>query len=152
VRRSTACWLTVETKRVVRWTKSKQISNASYVLRALKAGIWTETTKSELERLESEKARLVARQITHPASLSVEEILPRLEARFSAAVENLAQFPAGRVAEARRSVLLLLGGQPIILNPTDDGGLEAEMIGDYAGLMRITGDEKLNNCGCGERI
>jgi hypothetical protein len=44
---------------------------------------------------------------------------------------------------------MLLGGQPITLIPTDDGGLEAEMTGDYAGLLRLlNGRDKLNNYGC----
>ena len=122
------------------------------VLRALKAGIWTATTKSELELLEAEKARLLGRQTARPALCTLEEGLPRLEEQFRAAVENLAKLQGSRIAEARRGLLLLLGGQPITLNPTDDGGLEAEMTGDYAGLMHLMEGDKLNNSGCGGRI
>ena len=105
------------------------------LLSALKAGIWTATTQSELERLEAEKVRLMARQTTRPALLTMEEALPRLEEQFRAAVENLATLPGSRIAEARRGLQLLLGGHPITLHPTDDGGLEADMTGDYAGLV-----------------
>lgn len=122
------------------------------VLRALKVGIWTETTKSELERLEAEKVRLLAQQTTHSASSSVEEVLPQLEAQFATAVENLAKLSDGRVAEARRGLLLLLGGKSITLNQTDDGALEVEMTGDYAGVLRLTGEDKVKKFGCGERI
>lgn len=122
------------------------------VLKAIKAGIWTATTKRELEILEAEKARLLARQPTRPALPAVEVLLPRLEEQFRAAVENLAKLQEGRIAEARRGLQLLLGGQPITLHPTADGGLEAELTGDYAGLVRLIGEEKLNNSGCGGRI
>ena len=122
------------------------------VLRAIKAGIWTATTKSELEILETQKARLLSRQPTRPALPAVAVLLPRLEEQFRAAVENLAKLQEGRIAEARRGLRLLLGGQPITLHPTADGGLEAELTGDYAGLVRLIGEEKLNNSGCGGRI
>jgi site-specific DNA recombinase len=122
------------------------------VLRALKAGIWTSTTKSELELLEAEKARLLAKQTARPTPLVFEEVLPRLKEQFQVAAENLTKLQAGRVGEARRGLNLLLGGQAITLNPTDDGGLEAEMTGDYAGLVRLIGKDKLKNSGCGERI
>ena len=122
------------------------------VLKAIKAGIWTGTTKSELEILEAEKARLLAQQPTRSAPPAVEVLLPRLEEQFRAAVENLAQLHEGRIAEARQGLRLLLGGQPITLHPTADGGLEAELTGDYAGMVRLVGEEKLNNSGCGGRI
>jgi hypothetical protein len=61
------------------------------ILRAIKAGIWTATTKSELELLEAEKARLLARQPIRPALPAVEAFLPQLEEQFQAAVENLAK-------------------------------------------------------------
>jgi len=122
------------------------------VVRAIKVGIWTATTKSELELLEAEKARLLARQPTRPALPAVEVLLPRLEEQFQAAIENLAKLQEDRIAEARRGLQLLLGGQPITLHPTADGGLEAELTGDYAGLVRLIGEEKLNNSGCGGKI
>lgn len=121
------------------------------LLSALKAGIWTATTQSELERLEAEKVRLMAGQTTRPALLTMDEALPRLEKQFRTAVDNLAKLPGSRIAEARRGLQLLLGGYPIILHPTDDG-LEAEMTGDYAGLVRLMGEDKVNNPGCGGRI
>jgi hypothetical protein len=122
------------------------------VLKAIKAGIWTSTTKSELEILEAEKARLFAQQPTRSAPPAVEVLLPRLEEQFRVAVENLAKLQEGRIAEARRGLQLLLGGQPITLHPTADGGLEAELTGDYAGMVRLIGEEMLNNSGCGGRI
>ena len=122
------------------------------VLRAIKAGILTSSTKSELELLETEKASLLARQTTRPTLLAADVLLLRLEEQFQATVENLAKLQEGRIAEARRGLQLLLGSQPIILHPTADGGLEAEMTGDYAGLVSLIGEEKLNNYGCGGRI
>lgn len=94
----------------------------------------------------------MARQTTRPTLLAADVLLLRLEEQFQAAVENLAKLQEGRIAEARRGLQLLLGSQPIILHPTADGGLEAEMTGDYAGLVRLIGEEKLNNSGCGGRI
>jgi hypothetical protein len=88
------------------------------VLRAVKAAA---TTKSELERLEAEKARLMAQQTKRPALLTAEKALP--QEQFRAAVENLAKLSGSRIAEARRGLQLLLGGHPITLHPTDDGNL-----------------------------
>ena len=122
------------------------------VLRAIKAGVLTSSTKSELELLETEKASLLARQTTRPTLLAADVFLPRLEEQFQAVVENLAKLPGGRIAEARRGLHALLGGQPITLIPTDNGELEAEMTGDYAGLVRLIEEDKLNNSGCGGRI
>lgn len=122
------------------------------VLRAIKTGILTSSTKSELERLETEKASLLGRQTTPPALHAVDMLLPRIEEQFRSAIENLAQMQEGRIAEARRGLHSLLGGQAITLHPTDDGRLEAEMTGDYAGIVRLMGKDKLNNSGCGGRI
>jgi hypothetical protein len=119
------------------------------VLKAIKAGIWTGTTKSELESLEAEKARLLAQQPTRSAPPAVDVPLPRLEEQFRAAVASLTQLPESRIAEARQGLRFLFGGQPITLHPTADGGLEAELTGDYAGIVRLIGEEKLNNPGCG---
>ena len=122
------------------------------VLRAIRAGIWTAATKGELELLEAEKARLLPRQPPRMALPDVEVFMPRLEEQFQAAVENLAKMQEGRIAEARRSLQLLLGGQPIILHPTADGGLEAELTGDYAGIVPLIAEGRLNNSGCGGKI
>jgi len=94
----------------------------------------------------------VAQQTARPTPLVEEEVLPRLEEQFQAAVQNLAKLQGGRIAEARRGLHTLLGGQPITLIPTDNGGLEAEMTEDYAGLVRLIEEDKLNNSGCGGRI
>jgi uncharacterized small protein (DUF1192 family) len=122
------------------------------LLRALKDGIRTASMQSELERLEADKVRLMAQQNPRPRPLTVEKALPRLEDQFRTAVENLAKLPGSKIAEARRGLHLLLGGHPITLHPTDDGRLEAEMTGDYAGLVRLMGENKVNNSGCGGRI
>ncbi|HXC66002.1 MAG TPA: recombinase family protein [Nitrospiraceae bacterium] len=122
------------------------------LLRALKDGIRTASMQSELERLEADKVRLMAQQNPRPRPLTVEKGLPRLEDQFRTAVENLAKLPGSKIAEARRGLHLLLGGHPITLHPTDDGRLEAEMTGDYAGLVRLMGENKVNNSGCGGRI
>jgi len=62
--------------------------------------------------------------------------------------------PDSRVFEARSEIRHVdqVGGQPISLIPTDNGGLEAEMTGDYAGLVRLIEEDKLNNSGCGGSI
>jgi hypothetical protein len=56
------------------------------------------------------------------------------------------------VAEARRGLSMLLGGKPVSLHPRADGTLEAELAGDYAGLVQLLVGQKLNNLGCGGRI
>ncbi len=125
----------------------KEIAN---LLAAIKMGILTSTTKAELERLEDRRAELLTKKPSAPKT--VQNILPRVLDGFRSAITNLGEMSKEHVAEAQRGLLSLLGGKPIILHPTHDGTLEAELAGDYAGLVQLMGGQKLNNLGCGGRI
>jgi hypothetical protein len=66
----------------------------------------------------------------------VEGVLARAHERYRAIVENLSSEAVEDVPAARRCVGALLGGE-IRLHPMPRGHLEAELRGDYAGLVRL---------------
>ncbi len=113
-------------------TVEKEIGN---IMTAIKAGILTLTTKAELVAAETEKADL-ERQLDHEAQAldKVAQVLPRAVDRYQDLVANMAE--AVDVPRARTQVKSLLGDE-ITLHPTDDRYLEAEVVGDYAGLMSL---------------
>jgi len=112
----------------------KEIGN---IMAAIKAGILTPTTKAELEAVETEKAEL-ERQLEQEAQAleKVAQVLPRAVDRYGDLVANLEEAIAADVPRARTQVQALLGDK-ITLHPTDDGYLEAEVVGDYAGFMSL---------------
>ncbi len=57
-------------------------------------------------------------------------------ARYGDLVANLEEAIAADVPRARTQVQALLGDK-ITLHPTDDGYLEAEVVGDYARFMSL---------------
>jgi uncharacterized protein (DUF885 family) len=107
------------------------------IMTAIKAGILTPTTKAELEAAETEKAEL-EKQLEQGAQTldKVAHVLPRAVDRYGDLVANLEEAIAADVPRARTQVQALLGDE-ITLHPTDDGYLEAEIVGDYAGLMTL---------------
>ena len=112
----------------------KEIGN---IMAAIKAGILTPTTKAELESAETEKAEL-EKQLEQEAQAldKVAQVLPRAVDRYGDLVANLEEAIAADVPRARTQVQALLGDK-IALHPTDDGYLEAEVVGDYAGFMSL---------------
>ncbi len=112
----------------------KEIGN---IMAAIKAGILTPTTKAELESAETEKAEL-EKQLEQEAQAldKVAQVLPRAVDRYGDLVANLEEAIAADVPRARTQVQALLGDK-IALHPTDDGYLEAEVVGDYAGFMTL---------------
>ncbi len=111
----------------------KEIGN---IMAAIKAGILTPTTKAELEAVETEKAGL-ERQLEQEAQAldKVAQVLPRAVDGYGDLVANL-EAVAADVPRARTQVQALLGDK-ITLHPTGDGYLEAEVVGNYAGLMTL---------------
>ncbi len=114
------------------------------IMKAIKDGIVTRTTKAELERAEAEQVRLQERlQAGSKAEAKVLTVLPQAEERYQKLVENLGRLPARNVDEARQQIKDLVG--EIKLVPTTGGYLEAEMAGRYAGLLKLAVGQKLNN-------
>jgi hypothetical protein len=117
---------------------------------AIKAGILTPTTKAELEAAETEKV-VLERQLAEEAQAleKVAQVLPRAVDRYGDLVANLEEAIAADVPRARTQVKSLLGDE-ITLHPTDDGYLEAEVVGNYAGLMSLTAKRPGTMAGAGE--
>jgi hypothetical protein len=67
----------------------------------------------------------------------VEQVLPAAADRDKALVSNLETVSLRDVSRARNQIRTLVGGE-IILAPTHEGGLNAQMQGDYAGLIALT--------------
>jgi hypothetical protein len=81
----------------------------------------------------------------------VATLLPRAAERVHAIVENLGALWPERVALAREQLRTLVG--EIRLDRTAGGALEAELIGCYEGLFKLTvGGSIKNVVGCGGSI
>ena len=112
----------------------------AYIMKAIKAGILTVSTKAELEKAEAERGRLLSQlQARTAKGDNVTTMLPNLKERFKTLVGNLAATPHHHVAKAREALKSLLG-KTIALHPCADGAgryLTAEVTGDYEGLLRL---------------
>jgi len=111
-----------------------------YIMKAIKVGILTVSTKTELEKAEAERGRLLSQLEARPAKAgNVTKMLPDLKELFKTLVDNLAATPHDHVAKAREALKSLLG-KTIALHPCAAGAgryLTAEVTGDYQGLLRL---------------
>ena len=115
----------------------------AHIMTAIKAGIFTTSTKAALEQLEAERTRLLKAE--PKAVTPVPTLLPNAIGRFKALLTDLANVTQRQVDMARAQLRMLLGRE-IVLHPCADGEgryLTAEVTGDYTGLMRLaTGQNK----------
>lgn len=118
------------------------------LLTAIKAGILTSSTRSEMEKLESEKQELERKMAYNPELDKVTTFLPRAKASYKKLVNELEHTLLTDTLRARALLRKLLGGK-VRLVP-EDGNLVAEIRGDYAGLLSITAPKL--NAGSGDRI
>jgi site-specific DNA recombinase len=117
------------------------------LLTAIKQGIFTASTKAELEHLEAEQDRL--RQQVQAPSAKVVSFLPRAKDRYEALLQNLSNI-SPRYREPLREQIHALVGK-IQLQPMADGYLEAVMPPPFEGLIKLISGIK-NAVGCGGRI
>ena len=113
---------------------------AEVIMKAIKAGILTVSTKADLDKAEAERGRLLS-QLQAPTAKAdnMPTMLPNLKDRFKTLVGNLAATSHDHVAKPREALKVLLG-KTIALHPcVDDAGryLTAEVTGDYEGLLRL---------------
>lgn len=125
----------------------KEIAN---ITKAIKAGILTPTTKSELEKAEAERARL--QRASEETSDAIITMLPRAKERYQALIGKIGELSLKHLPQAREQVRALVG--EIWLKPSSEGHLEATLTGRYDGLVMLLNKGKLglNLRGCGERI
>ncbi len=111
------------------------------IMKAIKAGVLTVSTKAELEKAEAERGRLLSQLQACTSKVDdVTTMLPDLKERFKTLVGNLAATPHHHVAMAREAIKSL-SGKTIALHPCADGAeryLIAEVSGNYEGLLRLT--------------
>lgn len=124
------------------------------LLAAIKQGVLTVTTKSELVKLEDEQKQLRQQLNGKIKPDLVSDFLPDTLGRFKKALADLTTVTQHQVDKARGILRDLMGG-PIILHPTADGTerfLTAEVSGDYAGLFKLVscGNLSRNKFGGGE--
>ena len=104
---------------------------------AIKLGILTPTTKAELEKAESSRTELEkALRVDTRGLDQIQVVLPRAVDRYKELVANLETVVMRDMARARTQIKALVGGA-IKLIPTDHGYLEAELAGDYTGLLKL---------------
>lgn len=120
------------------------------LLTAIKAGILTPTTKSELVKAEAERTRL--QQVDEDSFDNVISVLPRAKERYQTLIERIGALSTKHLPQAREQVRALVG--EIWLEPSPEGHLEATLTGRYEGLVKLLNRGKLglNLVGCGERI
>jgi len=121
------------------------------ILKAIKAGILTASTKAELERAETERVRLQEALSTPTRKADkVAALLPRAAERYRAFVNDLGALSERHVDKAREQIRELVG--EIRLAPTKDGYLEAVLTGRYEGVLKLAVGAKLNNVVAGARF
>ncbi len=118
----------------------KEIAN---IMNAIKQGIVTPATKTELERAESERARLqCALQADTAASGNIADILPNAKERYKDLLSRLGETLYRDVAHARKLIETLIGAVSLV--PQTGGFLEAQMQPSLEGLgaILLNNDEK----------
>jgi hypothetical protein len=114
-------------------TTRKEIDN---LMRAIKAGIYTSTTKDELERLEADKASL--EQQIQAMAPEVLAMLPRAIERYKSMVAELNKSLCRTAIPKAREYIRQLVGNKIIIKPDESGEyLKAEFETDYARMLSI---------------
>ncbi len=110
------------------------------IIKAIRKGIITASTKAELEKAEAEKDQLERTLKVDANGLDkIEDLLPRTVDRYREMVEHLETTVQRHVSKARNHIKALVGGE-IKLIPMEDGYLEAELAGDYAGLVKLASE------------
>jgi DNA invertase Pin-like site-specific DNA recombinase len=125
-------------------------SQLKNLLAAIKQGIYTMSTKLELEALEAKHDQLQSRlRQGMQRGDQVIALLPRAKERYEAVVSRLNTASPRHIDAMREQIRELVGD--IRLLPTAEGYLEAEMRGRYEGLLKLAVGSK-NSVGCGGRI
>jgi len=111
----------------------REIAN---IMTAIKRGILTPTVKAELDKAEAERARLMA--APQPNAKAIDKLaafLPNAQERYRTLVGTFATLAPKHLDAAREQIKVLVG--EITLWPTPAGHLEAELTGNYAGLLKL---------------
>ena len=118
-----------------------------HIMKAIKAGIVTVSTKAVLEQVEAERAQLI--QVIQGQRKMLDRVttlLPNITERFRKLVDDLATVTQQQVDKAR-GILLRLVGDEIVVHSSADRGERyrtAELSGDYSGLVGLIEGGKLN--------
>ena len=121
----------------------KEIKN---LIEAMKQGIFTMTTKIELQALEKEKTNIEATMASAKAKgTKITLDLPKVLDQFTLLVRQMeGRHDDPKMTAVREGLAGLVGGE-ITLRPDDaNDHLVAEASGDYAGLLQLAGDCKLS--------
>lgn len=106
------------------------------IMMAIKAGIFSSTTKAELEKAELAKtqAEEAIKDIAKPTQ-SLPDLLPKAAERYKTLVADLVNVLQRDVVKARQLLKTLLGN--IILMPTTEGYLQAKLTNSFE-VVRLT--------------
>ncbi|MES9887285.1 MAG: recombinase family protein [Candidatus Sedimenticola sp. 6PFRAG1] len=119
------------------------------IMTAIKAGIITETTKSELERAEREKKRLQDALSANVGDLNtLPDLLPQAMERYERLVRDLENTTQKQVTRARSAIKNIIGGKVMLIEDTEENCLVAELSADFQGLINekaaLAGGSKIN--------
>ncbi len=113
------------------------------IARAIRAGVLTKTTREELEKAEAERDRLQA-ALRPKARQNATKIVPRLLDDYRADVEALStSLREEDIPKARQQVAAILGDSIPLSRSTEGDYLEAEVTGDYTGILKLAGATKV---------
>ena len=118
---------------------NKDIEN---LISAIQQGIVSSSVQEALAKAEEEKKNLENMEISPPIS-ELSFRTSDLSKMYNGLVRNLETKLEKHFAKARTIISGLLG-DPIVMRPTKEGGLVAEMCGSYEGLLKLTDKSKLN--------
>ena len=111
------------------------------IMDAIKAGFLGEITAHELRTAEAKKTQLELRLKKEVEGKgAIQKFLPGAREKFLTLVQNLENIEPERLEPIRNQIKTLVGGE-ITLHPTDQGYLEAEISGDYAGFLNLSAEE-----------
>ena len=123
---------------------AKTVAALEKIAAAIEASGHSETLLARLKTLEADKRRLKAELDDDlPALANLEDLLEDALARYARVAYSLEDFSTRDVTKARNLIRALVGGS-IALEPTDDGGLQARLHGDYGGLIKLVQEASSN--------
>ena len=108
------------------------------IMNAIKAGILTQTTKSQLLTAEAQRDEIAELLKADVKGLDkIEELLPRAVDTFKAMIDEFGNIEPEHVPGMRNKIKAFVGDEIRLVPATEGNHLVAELQGDFAGLLAL---------------